>query len=67
MKTDKTFTEWKAEVKKALALRGWTNKDLADATGYKHNYVCSITSGTQFSKAAIRKISDELGIEPLVE
>ncbi len=67
MSNDMTFTEWKAELKKALVLRGWSLKDLAESTGYQYQYVCAISAGTQFSKQAIRKISDELGIEPLVE
>lgn len=67
MKTDMTFIEWKAEVQKALALRKWTRRDLADSLGYKYTYVCSITSGTQFSKKAVKAISDELGIESIAE
>jgi len=64
---DMTFTEWKAEVKKALALRKWSSKDLAESTGYKYAYVLAVISGTAVSRPAIRKISDELGIEPYVE
>ena len=67
MSKEMTFTEWKAEVAKALALRKWTRKDLAAATGYKYRYVASVCSGTAFSRPAIRAISDELGIEPYRE
>ena len=59
--------EWKAEVAKALALRKWTRKDLAKAVGYKYQYTAAICSGTAYSRPAIRKISDELGLEPYRE
>ena len=67
MKNDMTFTEWRAEVQKQLALRKWTRKDLAAATGYKYTYVTAVIAGTQFSKVAVKRISEELGIEPLAE
>ncbi len=62
-----TFTEWKAEVAKALALKGLTRKDLAKMTGYNYYYVTGICSGTVVSRPAIMKISEMLGIEPYVE
>lgn len=67
MTSNITFTEWKAEVNKALTLKHWTRKDLAEATGYKYQYTAGVCSGTVVSRPAIRKISEALGIEPYVE
>ncbi|MBR4744009.1 MAG: helix-turn-helix transcriptional regulator [Oscillospiraceae bacterium] len=67
MKELMTFTEWKAEVAKALTLKNMTKKDLAEATGYKYNYIAGVCCGTVFSRPAVKKISDVLGIEPYRE
>lgn len=33
------LTPFRAEVRKALTLRNWSNTDLARATGYSKNYI----------------------------
>lgn len=45
-----------ADCKREMSLRGWKNKDLADATGYKTN-----TIDTFFSECKDRERSEEVG------
>ena len=67
MTKERTFTEWKAEVAKALVLRGWSRRDLADSLGYTYQYMAAVCAGTSYSRKAIKAISNELNVEPYRE
>lgn len=56
-------TQWRAEVKKQLALQGKTLKDVADELGWKYGYTRQLVSYKD-SMMNIRKLSEHLGIEP---
>lgn len=55
------FIQFKAEVKKQLALRHWTYDDLAKATGYKRSTIESLMCGDRVTEnvtAAVIKALD---------
>ena len=52
-----------AEVKRQLALRKWTSKDLAKATGYKVSTIYACMSGRRDSGAVEKAIAAALNIE----
>lgn len=56
------LTPFRAEVRKALTLRGWHNPDLARATGYSTAYVSQIIGKGRCSVKACRAIAAALGI-----
>ena len=56
--------QFKAEVKKQLALRKWTYKDLERETGYTHGSIqVMMSDDNKLSKAAIKAFADALGIK----
>ncbi len=58
----RNFPLFRAEVRKALDLRGWGYEDLAEALGYKKNYIQHIMSGFGGSCYAAVRIAQELDI-----
>lgn len=52
-----------AEVKRQLALRKWTSKDSAKATGYKVSTIYARISGQRNSDDVEKAIAVALGIE----
>ncbi len=52
-----------AEVKRQLALRKWTSKDLAKATGYKVSTIYAYMSGQRDSDVVEKAIAVVLDIE----
>ena len=57
-------TEFKAEVKKQLALRNWNYKDLERETGYTQKSIQVMMSNEEkLSENAMRSFSEALGIE----
>ncbi len=54
---------FQAEVKKQLALRQMTYKELADATGFSQSYVSNCMSTLAFSDKFMRVTARVLGIE----
>ena len=55
--------EFKAEVKKQLALRKWNYRDLEKATGYTRGSIqVMMSDDSKLSRAAIKSFSDVLGI-----
>lgn len=56
--------EFKAEVKKALTLKGWTYKRLAEETGYTYKSVQQMMyDENKLSSKAMTKFAEVLGIE----
>ena len=57
-------TEFKAEVKKQLALRHWNYKDLERETGYTQKSIQVMMSNEEkLSENAMKSFSEALGIE----
>lgn len=55
--------EFKAEVKKQLALRKWNYGDLEKATGYTQGSIqVMMSDDNKLSRAAMKSFSDALGI-----
>jgi transcriptional regulator with XRE-family HTH domain len=56
--------EFKAEMKKQLTLRGWSYKELADATGYTQGSIQVMMSDeAKLTVAAMKKFAEVLSIE----
>lgn len=58
-----TNLEFRAEVKKRLALRKWTYKDLARWSGLGYSTVCNYMSGCYPNDRPKEPIAKALGIE----
>ena len=59
-----TKLEFKAEVKKQLALRGWNYKNLEEATGYTQGTIQVMMSDeSKLSESAMKAFASVLGIK----
>lgn len=59
-----TKLEFKAEVRKAMTLKGWNYKELAEATGYTHGTIQTMMSDDdKLSADAMKKIAEVMGIK----
>ena len=57
-------TQFKAEMKKQLTLRGWSYKDLEEASGYTQGSIQVMMSNDEkLSQNAMRKFAEVLGIK----
>lgn len=56
------FIRFKAEVKKQMILRGWTNDDLAKATGYKESTIRALMCGERTGDAVCKAVAKALDI-----
>ena len=55
------------QVEQARKVKGWYQKDLANAAGVAVNTVRALEKGDSVSAGTIRKVLDALGIEPAAE